>query len=807
MTQISARSFPGVDLALAPLRRRDLPSFLVAVPSAHVLEATAACAALGLTAGAPAPRMVATVARELSRLTLARFGYARLRLPGSFVPRLFRYAPLTLPTGPAVLFADPAAFAPAAGANAEPPCVPAIPLALQPLFAQPVRITFETDADGRIRALSPVFAQALGSRAGRFMGTTFTALEDEGVIQSGAAVADALAGGSFSDVKAHVPAALPEETALDLSLGGAPVFDAARRRQGIRGFGVLSAAAAPPVVDIRPAPLAPAPSALPPATASSGFGENVVPLRSGTLSPQERSAFREIARTLAAAIEDWPKPRPDLPHPDLPRPDLPRPAPEIPDEGAPTPLQGDGLAPATFDMGEGAEPTAPVAPDRAVADDLDLLDHLPLGLLVQQDGAAAFANRTLLTLTGWEDLASIAAAGGLDTLLVRDGASLHLATAAGTRLPVEVRLVAAPFLGRPALVHVIRPLSEAEGREARAITRRDALDMVPWPVFLLEPEGTIRHANRAAAERLGFSAMDLAGEPFVVAVAPEDRAQVVAALDRVAAGAAGAQITLFLRDRAGTPAPARAGIARAGADDQMLCVVVDPDPPAVPAAAAKAPDLLPRFAGRLRQALAAPLARLTGAPTPTTLSGPEREAFAAVASTLADLEALDIHDALAATAQDAPTERCDLAQLVTEASTALEPAARRRGIALRLDAPGPVMVTTRRPQVTRLARLMLEEALAATPAGTSIAISVFDDGPAGACLQVSDGGTALDEVALATALDPLAPGPAATDRFTATGRPLRLARLAREAETLGGTFEVAPEPARGMIARLRFSQG
>ncbi|WP_394088412.1 PAS domain-containing sensor histidine kinase [Xanthobacter autotrophicus] len=458
-------------------------------------------------------------------------------------------------------------------------------------------------------------------------------------------------------------------------------------------------------------------------------------------------------------------------------------------------------------MGEGAEPTAPVAPDRAVADDLDLLDHLPLGLLVQQDGAAAFANRTLLTLTGWEDLASIAAAGGLDALLVRDGASLHLATAAGTRLPVEVRLVAAPFLGRPALVHVIRPLSEAEGREARAIARRDALDMVPWPVFLLEPEGTIRHANRAAAERLGFSAMDLAGEPFVVAVAPEDRAQVVAALDRVAAGAAGAQITLFLRDRAGTPAPARAGIARAGADDQMLCVVVEPDPPAVPAAAAKAPDLLPRFAGRLRQTLAAPLARLTGAPTPTTLSGPEREAFAAVASTLADLEALDIHDALAATAQDAPTERCDLAQLVTEASTALAPAARRRGIALRLDAPGPVMVTTRRPQVTRLARLMLEEALSATPAGASIAISVFDDGPAGVCLQVSDGGTALDEVALATALDPLAPGPAVTDRFTATGRPLRLARLAREAETLGGTFEVAPEPARGMIARLRFSQG
>ncbi|MCG5237541.1 PAS domain-containing protein [Xanthobacter oligotrophicus] len=787
MTQTSARSFPGADLALAPLQRQDLPSFLVAVPSARVLEATSACAALGLFAGTPAPQMVAAVARELSRQSLVRFGYARLRLPGSFVPRLFRYAPLALPSGAAVLFADPAAFAPGSSST-EPPSAPAIPVALQPLFAQPVRITFETDAEGRIRALSPVFAHALGSRADQFMGATFAVLENEGLLQSSADIADAIAGGSFSDVKAHVPAATPDEAALDLSLGGAPVFDAGRRRQGTRGFGVLSAAAAPPLLaQTRPAPPAP----LPPASEPAGFGENVVPLRSGTLSPQERSAFREIARTLAAAIEDWPKPRPDLPRLD-PQPNAPLNTLPHADVDVPARSEPPGI-------GHAPEPDAPPASEHPAApDDLDLLDHLPLGLLVQQDGAATYANRTLLTLTGWEDLADIAAAGGLDALLVRDGASLHLATAAGTPLPVEVRLVAAPFLGRPALVHVIRPLSEAEGREARAIARRDALDMVPWPLFLLEPDGTIRFANRAAAERLGFSALDLAGEPFIVAVAPQDRAAVVAAMDRVAAGAAREQITLALRDRAGTVSPARAGLTRAGAEDQMLCVVVDPEPPAVPAAASAGTDLLPRFASRLRQALAAPLARLTGMPAPAALSGPERDAFAAVASTLDDLATL------AATVEAAAPERCDLAGLVSATVAALTPAARRRGIALRLDAPDAVTVTTLRPQVTRLARLMLEEAVAATPAGASVSISVFDDGTAGACLQVSDGGAALDEVALAAARDPLAPLPTpAADRFAAAGRPLRLARLAREAESLGGTFEVAPEPARGMIARLR----
>lgn len=788
MTQTSARSFPGVDLALAPLQRQDLPSFLVAVPSARVLEATPACAALGLATGTPAPQIVATAARELSRQTLARFGFARLRLPGSFVPRLFRYAPLALPSGAAVLFADPAAFAPAAGASGEAASAPAIPVALQPLFAQPVRITFETDAEGRIRALSPVFAQALGSRAGQFMGATFAVLENEGLLQSGAAVAEAIAGGSFADVKAHVPTANTDEAALDLSLGGAPVFDAGRRRQGIRGFGVVSAAAAPPP-EAQPRPVLPVPP--PPAAEPGGFGENVVPLRSGSLSPQERSAFREIARTLAAAIEDWPKPRPDLPRLD-PQPDAPLNALPHADGNGPARSEPHGIA-------QAPEADAPPASEYpAATDNLDLLDHLPLGLLVQQDGAATFANRTLLTLSGWEDLADIAAAGGLDALLVRDGASLHLATTAGPRLPVEVRLVAASFLGRPALVHVIRPRSEAEGREARAIARRDALDMVPWPLFLLEPDGTIRFANQAAAERLGFSALDLAGEPFIVAVAPQDRAAVVAAMDRVTAGAAREQVTLALRDRAGSVSPARAGLTRAGAEDQMLCVVVDPESPSAPAAASEGPDLLPRLASRLRQALAAPLARLTGTSAPAALSGPEREAFAAVASTLDDLATL------AAVTEEAAPERCDIAGLVTLTVAALAPAARRRGIALRLDAPETVTVTTQRPQVTRLARLMLEEAIAATPAGASVSVSVFDDGTAGACLQVSDGGAALDEVALATAHDPLAPLPApAPDRFAAAGLPLRLARLAREAEQLGGVLDVAPEPARGMIARLR----
>ena len=774
MTQTGARSLLGAEQALSPLQRPDLPSFLVALPGGRVIEATAACAALGIRAGAPAPARIAEDARRLRALSCARFGYARLRLPGLLTPRLFRYAPLALPGGLAVLFADPAAFATDAGTA---PTAPPVPLALRPLLAQPARITFETDAAGRILTLSPLFADALGARAARMLGRSFAELAADGLMSGGEALDAALAGGSFSEMKARIAASRPDEAALDLSLGGVPVFDGARHRQGTRGFGILSAAVAD-----APAPIArpePAPPPRPAPRATAGLGENVVPLRAGTLSPQERSAFREIARTLAAAIEDWPKGIPPEPEPDA----------EEPDEGGPDAGEPDETLAAAPPLPDAARPdTGPAEAGEApeAGRDFELLDRLPLGLLVLQDGHASFINRTLLDWTGRADLAEAEAAGGLDAMLVREGADLLLASADGARRPVEVRLVAAPFLGRPALLHVIRPQAEAQTRQDRAAARREAIDMVPWPVFLVEREGAIRLANAAAAERVGFAAADLAGEPFTTAIAPEYRAAAVAALDAACADEPPRELRLALRHRDGGLCPGRAGVMRAGAEGQLLCVVVGPD-----VAPESAADRLPFLARRLNAALAGPLARLAADDCPV----PEAQAArAAVAATLDDLSGL------AEDAPPAPAAPCDLAAVVTAAADGLALAARRRRVALRRDTPAALSVRADAPRLARLVRLLLEEALDATPAGGSIAVSLASDGN-GACLKVSDGGAALDEVTLAAALDPAAQMPE-PGRFDTAGRPLRLARLAREATLLGGTLTARPDSARGMTVLL-----
>lgn len=517
-----------------------------------------------------------------------------------------------------------------------------------------------------------------------------------------------------------------------------------------------------------------APEAAP--SVPSGLGRNVVPLRSGSLSPQESSAFREIARTLAAAIEDWPKtPLPGASESDVPAPESP----------------ADILA--------------------SPADATDLLDRLPVALLVQQDGILIHANRTFLGLTGWQDLASLVAAGGLDAVMTRDGDMLQALKPDGGRLPIEARLVAAPFLGRPALIHAIRPLDDARNREARAAARRSALDMVPWAVFLLEGDGTIRLANRAAADRLGFPAPDLAGEPFTIALAPQDRAAAVAALDRVAGASDAEELDITLRDRDGGLSVGHAAVTRAGEGDRLLCVVVGPARNRTaadrPLAGPEADDpqepahehALPRLAGRLRDSLGAPFATLREAHD--GLPPAARSALDALAATLDDLTALatprpDLQP-------EAAAARCDFSVLVRDAIRAQGESARRRGVTLRLDAAQAVPAQAPEPDLARLVRLMLEEAIAATPAGGSVAVSVFtavEEG-ARACLKISDGGATLDELDIASATDPLAartPG----DRFAAAGRPLRLARMTSEAESLGGSIRVEPGHSRGMIIRL-----
>ncbi len=816
MTETTDHSPGWSDPRLAALQQAELPSFVIGWPAsgsrnATVLKATEACARQGLPAGIRAPEQAAEIAQGLISNRHRPFALARLRLPAASSPYLFYCTLLDLETGPAVLFADPAASilsqhpgsadteetlptgASDAGTETEPTTE-----------AAPLRFTFEADDANRLRGLSSTLLRALGQDAPHWQGATFQELEDGGWIVSGEDAIRALnSATSFAGVRVTTPGPI----VLDLELGGIPLFDAARRRVATRGFGILrtwpNTRTSNWIKSFEPEsdhPLLDA--ATPSASPLSLDPSNVVPFN-GALSPRDSETFRDIGRTLHAVMAQGTD---EMQATDAPLPELTG----IGDDAGNTPPE----APAP-DLIPGPRTRA-------------LLDALPFATLLEQEGAVMHLNRAFLEWTGWADIEAFQNAGVLTYLVDEDDAGhASIITAQGERLNLDARTVTTSFLAPSArLLLLHRPTASDLTPEVLATAREQALDQVPWPVLLLNSDCEIRFANATAVHLLGFSAEELVGQPFTIAVPPDARAETIGWIDDIAGREDPRSVesrTLTLRNPTDEAFSVLAGLARMDADDKLLCLVLGPAqtdlPPqaqpladAPPAAETEAPTSAPvalhLAARRLTQSLGPAFTTLLDTPESPEgnnehLPQPVTDALRAVRQCLSDLAAL------AEPAPDAAPETFDPTPVVEEAIAYLQPSARRRRIILRMDlAPVPA-VQSRPAHLARLVRVMLEEALEATPAHGAVLISLdCDEDMPGAPvrLEIADAGMPLDEVDLASASAPLVPAPG-TDRFTLAGRPLRHARMVAEAEAIGGQFTVRRGQTRGMHAILELPRG
>jgi signal transduction histidine kinase len=120
----------------------------------------------------------------------------------------------------------------------------------------------------------------------------------------------------------------------------------------------------------------------------------------------------------------------------------------------------------THSHSEASAEAAPVSPEIQVQPPVEpaiapaFLDRIPLGILVYRHDGLLYANRQFLELTGYQDLAAIEAAGGLNRLFAEPGAgafadhggaqALAIVTQTGERLPVDGRLVTTPWSGSAA---------------------------------------------------------------------------------------------------------------------------------------------------------------------------------------------------------------------------------------------------------------------------------------------------------------------------------------------------------------------
>jgi PAS domain S-box-containing protein len=294
-----------------------------------------------------------------------------------------------------------------------------------------------------------------------------------------------------------------------------------------------------------------------------GAPENIVPFRSAldgesngngtTLTPVERTAFRELSSRLTARLQGADQLATGR-------------APSNDDEriSAGIPVADLGAA-AAVRAPEPAPEKNPLDPERP------LLDRLPVGVLIYRHSQFIYANSSFLSWTGHKTLSDFSEAGGLDTLFIEtheqgggesgSGQSLRIANPAEEQTPVDARLFTIPYDGTTAMALVLVPAPDhaeafaaARAAETELAEIKGVLDIAADGVVIIDGAGTVLQANNRAGAIFGAEASALAGKTFFRSVRARQRAQ-RARLFRLA-GAAGRTEIAERRPRRGRQAAA-----------------------------------------------------------------------------------------------------------------------------------------------------------------------------------------------------------------------------------------------------------
>ena len=442
----------------------------------------------------------------------------------------------------------------------------------------PSRFVWQLDADGKFTNVSPDLADAVGTAHTAKTGEDWPSL----VARAGIANTDALFASvkrrdTWSGVSVLWPVA-GTETARPVDLAALPVFDRDRNFLGYRGFGVFRDAI-PFIAKAKPASTEPAeetsandefPLAHESETAAAEIAETVAPPAPETedrivsvrapetespyrLSPKEQTNFREIGRVLTREALERERERVarELDRTSANRDETVRETAQQPAQIAP---QENVAAPR---VPHEAAPVLAAAPDLSGASERALMDRLPLGIAVHRDEKLLYANRTLFEWVGLDNIEALEKSGGLARIFSGATApaedadptiprTLAVQGPNGEPIPVETRLLSAPWYGKSALVYVLRRANagfderresvEHALRAAEAATREQQaiLDTATDGVLTIDRDGKIVGMNKSAEALFGFDFAEIQDSSFTMLFAPESHRAAVDYLDKLA---------------------------------------------------------------------------------------------------------------------------------------------------------------------------------------------------------------------------------------------------------------------------------
>ena len=190
------------------------------------------------------------------------------------------------------------------------------------------------------------------------------------------------------------------------------------------------------------------------------------------------------------------------------------------------------------------------------------LDKLPVGVAIIADDTVIYANTTLLTLSGYANLAALQEAGGLDALFAEPEdwpsslpgsmteRTMRLRLADGGAKPVKARLHSVEWNDDTALMMSLvdrhDPAQEAaldrlhEVQTALALSEEQVAEMdavletATDGVLILDENGAIVKVNRSAEALFNASRDEMNGAPLINYLAPESHRDALDYLDGLA---------------------------------------------------------------------------------------------------------------------------------------------------------------------------------------------------------------------------------------------------------------------------------
>jgi PAS domain S-box-containing protein len=419
-----------------------------------------------------------------------------------------------------------------------------------------VRFVWQADAEGRFTEVSPALADVVGPRSAAIVGRTWREIEGDVVDDPSGEIDTLFARRETWSSRTVFWSVDGSEVSLPVDFAGLPLLRRNGQLIGFRGFGLCrtdAVAGAAPERGYAPQFTAvhgdavarlgpPAPDALKPLEADRTDQANTAPAASHrreldvpqSLSAEERNAFRQIARALGARFD---------------------------------PVEPDG---AVLHAAAPRAPSAPVVPLRPLpAPDPNggrILERLPLGVLIHRGDTPLFMNRLLRDMLGYDDVAELAAEGGVARLFRgramasdRTGAPspVLLSSRTGEEVAAQARLTTVDWDGAPASLLLVRRVDGPDPEQSRQaleldVTRRDAriaelsaiLDTATDGVVILDEAGRVRSMNGSAEALFGYDQREVVGEPLLLLFATDSHALVLEYLD----GLRGQGVATLLND-------------------------------------------------------------------------------------------------------------------------------------------------------------------------------------------------------------------------------------------------------------------